>query len=182
MDCVELSLPGLTLLKPRIFEDPRGFFVETYRKPLFESCGIACTFVQDNHSFSRRGTLRGMHFQAGPGQDKLVTVMAGEIYDVAVDIRPDSATYGKWEGVVLSGRTHHQLYIPAGFAHGFCVLSEEAHVLYKVSAVYQPERERGFRYDDPEVGIAWPIRAPILSERDRRNLSWREAMACISGS
>lgn len=162
-----LSLNGVKLLRPKIFFDARGFFRETFRKPLYEQAGIPSDFVQDNHSFSKRGTIRGMHFQRSPGQAKLVTVMQGKIFDVVVDVRPESPTFGKWEGVDLDASTGVQLFIPVGFAHGFCVVSDEAHVCYKVSSVYDPLEERCFRYDDPFVGIQWPEANPLLSERDR---------------
>jgi dTDP-4-dehydrorhamnose 3,5-epimerase len=167
MDVTNLSLEGLKLIQPAIFADDRGFFTEHYRKPLYASHGILCDFVQDNHSYSKKGTLRGMHFQTAPGQAKLVSVIDGEIFDVVVDIRPDSPTFGRWEGVVLDGKKREQLFIPAGFAHGFCVTSESAHVFYKVSALYDPATEKGFRFDDPRVGIEWPKLDLLLSSRDQ---------------
>ena len=133
MEAVNLSLAGLILLKPSIFRDERGFFLETFQQSIYESLGIPGFFAQDNHSFSRKGCIRGMHFQSFPGQAKLIRVAVGKIYDVAVDIRPNSPSYGRWEAVMLDAESHHQLFIPVGFAHGFCVLSEEAHVLYKVT-------------------------------------------------
>lgn len=176
MECVDLSLPGLKLLRPRVFSDARGFFRETYRRPSYEAVGIDCLFVQDNHSFSRKGTIRGMHFQRTPGQAKLISVIAGTVFDVAVDIRPDSPTFKKWEGVLLDGVKGEQLFIPAGFAHGFCVMSEEAHLIYKVSALYNPEEEMTFAFDDPDLAIAWPISHPLLSERDRNSPPLQELM------
>lgn len=167
MEAVDLSLPGLKLIRPNIFPDPRGFFRETYRQPRYEALGVDCRFVQDNHSYSRKGTVRGMHFQRNPGQDKLISVIAGAVFDVAVDIRPDSPTFGKWEGVFLDGTKGEQLFIPRGFAHGFCVVSDDAHLLYKVSSVYDPSEEMGFAYDDADINIAWPVSEPIVSERDR---------------
>ena len=169
MEIIELSLSGLKLIKPRVHFDERGFFVESYRKEEYARAGIDVAFVQDNHSFSKKGTIRGMHFQRSPGQAKLVTVIHGEIFDVAVDIRPDSPTFGKWEGVYLKDASCEQLFIPVGFAHGFCVLSESAHVLYKVSNVYNPEEEKGFRFNDPEVAIQWPENPPVLSLRDEKS-------------
>lgn len=177
MEVKNLSLSGAKLLRPKLFFDDRGFFRETFRKPLYEKIGIDCDFLQDNHSFSKQGTVRGMHFQRFPGQAKLVTVMQGEIFDVIVDIRPASPTFGKWEGVLLNASEGDQLFIPPGFAHGFCVMSETAHIIYKVSSVYDPNEERGFRYDDPFVGIKWPIESPVLSERDSRSPILKEALA-----
>jgi dTDP-4-dehydrorhamnose 3,5-epimerase len=169
-----LSLSRLKLVKPRVFKDDRGFFLETYREDRYREQGIDARFVQDNHSRSRRGTLRGLHFQSTPGQAKLIRVVSGEIFDVAVDIRPDSPTFGRWEAVHLDAENQHQLYIPVGFAHGFCVLSETADVLYKVSSIYDPKTESGFRWDDPEVGVRWPIENPIVSPRDADAMSFEE--------
>ncbi|MCB1081643.1 MAG: dTDP-4-dehydrorhamnose 3,5-epimerase [Chlamydiia bacterium] len=167
MKIQNLKLPGAKLISPTVFHDERGYFLESHQQVRYKDLGIDETFVQDNHSFSKEGVIRGMHFQAG--QAKLVRVASGKIYDVIVDIRPDSPTFGKWEGVILGGADHQQLYIPEGFAHGFCVLSPEAHVLYKISSYYNKEIEQGFRFDDPEIGIDWPIKAAIVSERDRAN-------------
>lgn len=167
MRITESELKGVKLITPTVFNDERGFFLESYRRPLYSSFGIDCEFVQDNHSFSKKGTLRGMHFQEVPGQAKLISVLQGEIFDVAVDIRKSSPNFGKWVGVTLSADSHQQLFIPAGFGHGFCVLSETAHVCYKVSSVYDPTQEREFRYDDPAIGIVWPVTEPILSLKDR---------------
>lgn len=165
MDIDDLRLEGLKLLKPKVFRDHRGFFLESFRHSLCEKLGH---FHQDNHSMSHRGCIRGMHFQSFPGQAKLIRVAVGQIFDVAVDIRPHSPTYGEWEGVILDGTSHHQLFIPVGFAHGFCVLSDLAHVLYKVSSPYNAEFEKGFRWDDPTINIEWPIENPIISERDQK--------------
>lgn len=167
MEAVKLSLEGLMLLKTPVFSDSRGFFLETYQKEALEKWGISCPFVQDNHSYSTQGCIRGMHFQTFPGQAKLVRAAVGAIFDVAVDMRKGSPTYGQWEGVVLDGESHHQLFIPVGFAHGFCVLTKEAHVMYKVSHPYHPASEKGFRFDDPLINIKWPIAQPLLSERDK---------------
>ncbi|MBS0620686.1 MAG: dTDP-4-dehydrorhamnose 3,5-epimerase [Verrucomicrobia bacterium] len=174
MQITPLSLEGVQLIRPRTFADARGFFRESYRLPLYRDLGIACSFVQDNHSYSAHKVLRGMHFQ--PGQAKLISVIEGEIFDVVIDIRPESPHFGKWEGIYLSGKEGNQLFIPDGYAHGFCVLSMGAHVCYKVSAVYDPLLERGFRYDDPTVGIAWPLSEPILSERDQLSPYLEEVM------
>lgn len=168
MEFLDLSLEGLKLIKPKLFKDHRGFFLETFQQSIYQKCGIHCPFEQDNHSFSRKDCIRGMHYQSFPGQAKLIRVAVGKIFDVAVDIRPHSPTYGQWEGVILDDQLHHQLFIPNGFAHGFCVLSSEAHVLYKVSNPYRPETEKGFRWDDPKINIKWPIENPIISERDQQ--------------
>ena len=158
-------LDGLVKIRPKAIIDERGFFLESFQDPRYQELGIKTSFVQHNHSYSKRGVLRGMHFQ--PGQAKLIYVVKGSIFDVAVDIRKSSPTFGKWEGVYLNDQNHEQFFIPDGFAHGFLVLSDEAHVLYKVSAVYNSATERGFRYDDPEVGITWPEQGQIISMRDR---------------
>lgn len=163
MEIEKLALSPAQLFLPRTFVDGRGFFRETY-KPAYD---LPCEFVQDNHSFSRRGTLRGMHFQTFPGQAKLIYVAIGTIFDVIVDVRKESPTFGKWEGVYLDGETGSQLFIPLGFAHGFYVVSEYAHVLYKVSSPYNPLTEKTFSYNDPDVAIQWPCTEPLLSERDR---------------
>ncbi len=157
-------LQGLKIIKPKSHPDSRGFLAEIYHERRYQELGISCHFVQENHSYSKERVIRGMHFQKG--QAKLITCVRGEILDVAVDIRPDSPTFGRYEAVVLSGDNHHQFFIPDGFAHGFCVISPEAHVIYKLSLPYNPEKEGGFRYDDPQVGIKWPILDPILSKRD----------------
>lgn len=168
MEATPLRLKGLLLIKPKVFRDSRGFFLETFQQSSYEKAGIQCSFVQDNHSFSQKGCIRGMHFQSIPGQAKLIRVGVGKIFDVAVDIRPDSPTYGQWEGVILDDQSHHQLFIPVGFAHGFCVISPEAHVLYKVSTPYDPKHEKGFRWDDPTIKIDWPVDNPLISERDQQ--------------
>ena len=166
MEARTLSLSGLTLITPTIHRDARGFFLETYSEGRYQEAGIHSKFVQDNHSKSAHGTLRGMHFQTSPGQAKLIRVLAGRIFDVAVDIRPDSPTFGKWEGVYLDAEMHQQLFVPIGFAHGFCVVSDTAEVAYKVSSVYDAATESGFLWNDPDVGIAWPVANPQLSARD----------------
>ena len=163
---LETRLEGPVLIEPVSHGDARGFFQETYRKGVFAELGVLDEFIQDNHSRSRRGVLRGMHFQ--PGQAKLVRSVRGAILDVVVDIRPGSPSFGSWEAFALDDETHHQLYVPDGFAHGFCVTSEVADVVYKVSTYYDPAVESGFRYDDPEVGIEWPSGLELqVSERDR---------------
>lgn len=163
---LETGLDGLVLIEPQVFGDERGFFVETFSQDAWRDLGVDADFVQHNHSRSSAGTLRGLHFQTSPGQAKLLRCPRGSIFDVAVDLRRDSPTYGKWEGYVLDDEKHHQLYVPVGFAHGFCVLSEVADVTYLVSSVYDPETEAGIRWDDPEVGVEWPVKEPLLSQRD----------------
>jgi dTDP-4-dehydrorhamnose 3,5-epimerase len=161
-------LDGLVLLEPDVHGDTRGFFVETYRSAAWSDHGVPSDWVQDNHSRSRRGTVRGMHFSLPPGQAKLVRCARGSIWDVVVDLRHGSPTFGRWEGVDLDDETHRQLYVPVGFAHGFCVRSEIADVAYKCSDYYDPALERGFAFDDPEVGIPWPEDVELLvSARDR---------------
>jgi dTDP-4-dehydrorhamnose 3,5-epimerase len=169
---LESKLPGPILLEPEVHGDARGFFIETARAGTLAELGITDDFVQDNHSRSSRGVLRGMHFQ--PGQAKLVRCARGRIFDVVVDIRPDSPSFGAWEGVELDDERHRQLYCPDGFAHGFCVLSEVADVVYRCSSYYDPARESGFRYDDPEVGIEWPELELTVSQRDAGAPSLRE--------
>jgi len=175
MEIIELSLPGLKLIRLKSFDDERGFFKEFYRKPLYIEHGIECEFVQDNFSSSKQGVIRGMHFQTAPGQAKLVSVTKGKIFDVAVDIRPYSPYYGKWEGVYLDADQHEQLFIPIGFAHGFCVVSEGgSHVHYKTSSTYDPSTEKTFRFDDSHVRIAWPLQNPSVSLRDQNAPSFKE--------
>ena len=162
-----LALPGLFLIKSQAFADARGWFMESYKASDFTANGIAETFVQDNHSLSTRGVLRGLHFQRAPhSQGKLVRVAAGSVWDVAVDVRPGSPSYGKWYGVELSGENRLMLYIPPGFAHGFLTLSEEAHFLYKCTHEYDKGSEGGIRWDDPDVGIEWPIHDVVVSDKD----------------
>lgn len=169
MEVIDLRLKGLKLIKPKVFKDSRGYFIETFQESTYRKFGIEDHFQQDNHSFSIKDCIRGMHFQSVPGQAKLVRAPVGKIFDVAVDIRPGSPTYGQWEGVILDDQDHHQLFVPVGFAHGFCVLSNHAHVMYKVSAPYHPDYEKGFRFDDPDVNIQWPTQHPIISDRDRHS-------------
>jgi dTDP-4-dehydrorhamnose 3,5-epimerase len=167
MRALPTSLDGVLLLEPAVHGDDRGFFVETFRANVWGELGIDVEFVQDNHSRSRRGTLRGMHFQTDPGQAKLVRCARGQILDVVVDLRRDSDTFGRWDGHELDDANLRQLWVPVGFAHGFCVLSEEADVVYKCSSYYDPATEAGIAYDDPDVGIAWPNLELLVSERDR---------------
>jgi dTDP-4-dehydrorhamnose 3,5-epimerase len=167
MQVVETSLEGVLVVEPSVHGDERGFFAETYRANVWADAGIDVAFVQDNHSRSRRGTLRGMHFQTHPGQAKLVRCARGRILDVVVDLRRGSATFGRWDAQELDDAGLRQLWIPIGFAHGFCVLSEEADVVYKCSSYYDAATESGIAFDDPGVGIAWPDLELIVSERDR---------------
>lgn len=168
---LDTQLDGVVLIEPEPHGDERGFLVESYREDVWRELGIAAAgFVQDNHSRSARGTLRGLHFQTRPGQAKLVRCVRGSVFDVAVDLRRDSATFGRWEGHELSDSNHRQLFVPVGFAHGFLVLSEEADVAYKLSSYYDPDTEAGIAWDDPEVGVEWPVPPGVevqLSERDR---------------
>jgi dTDP-4-dehydrorhamnose 3,5-epimerase len=179
MNVIPGGLEGLLVIEPKVFRDDRGFFLEPYNSARYKSAGIGVDFVQDNHSFSTRGVLRGLHFQTSPGQAKLLRCGRGRIWDVAVDIRPASPTFGKWWGLELDSESHRQLFIPVGFAHGFCVLSEEAEVLYKCSAVYDPVTESGVAWDDPEIGVQWPTTEPIVSVRDQGNQSFAQYRARI---
>ena len=163
------SLDGVLILEPKRFVDDRGFFSETFRQELYDHAGVCGPFIQDNFSNSKRHVLRGLHFQQR--QAKLVTVVRGEIFDVVVDIRPHSSQFGAWEGTHLSRDNGKQLYLPAGFAHGFCVLSEEADVWYKTSDIYRPKEEGGLRWNDKKINIDWPISSPILSARDQTHPS-----------
>jgi dTDP-4-dehydrorhamnose 3,5-epimerase len=165
---LELELPGLKLIQPAVFGDERGFFLETYSAGRYAAAGIDVTFVQDNHSRSVHGTLRGLHYQSQPGQAKLVRVVVGRIFDVAVDIRPGSPTCGRWRGVELDADKHEQLFVPVGFAHGFCVLSDVAEVVYKVSSPYDGKTECSIDYADPDLAVAWPVPKPLLSARDQQ--------------
>jgi dTDP-4-dehydrorhamnose 3,5-epimerase len=168
MDARPTSLPGALLIVPVVHGDDRGFFQETYRRDSMRAFGVLEEFVQHNHSRSARGVLRGMHLQIGDGMSKLVRCVRGEILDVIVDVRRGSPTYARWEAFALDDRDHHQLYVPVGFAHGFCVLSDTADVVYHQSSYYAPELERTIAYDDPDVGIAWPaLESLTLAARDR---------------
>jgi dTDP-4-dehydrorhamnose 3,5-epimerase len=165
---LETKLEGVVLLEPTVHGDDRGFMVETYRRDLWAEHGVGVEFVQHNHSRSAKGTLRGLHFQTEPGQAKLVRCPRGRVFDVAVDLRRDSPSFGQWEGHVLDDETHRQVYVPVGFGHGFAVLSEVADVAYLCSSTYDPATESGIAWDDPDVGVEWPVEEPLLSERDRR--------------
>jgi dTDP-4-dehydrorhamnose 3,5-epimerase len=171
MQFTPLEIPEVVLIEPRVFADERGFFLESYHKARFLDAGIQADFVQDNHSGSRRGSVRGLHYQLRQAQGKLVRVIFGEAFDVAVDLRRSSHTFGRWVGARLSAEMKNQLWIPAGFAHGFCVLSEWAEVLYKATDYYAPQWERSLLWNDGDVGIVWPLPPglePLLSEKDRQ--------------
>jgi len=167
MERIPTRLDGTVLLAPQVHGDERGFFMETFRADTWAAEGVPTDFVQDNHSRSRRGTVRGIHFQTSPGQGKLVRAARGSVLDVVVDLRRGSPTFGDWETVVLDDERGLQLYIPIGFGHGFCVLSDVADFVYKVTSYFDPATESGFRYDDPDVGIEWPDLELLYSERDR---------------
>ena len=170
------ELPDVLVIEPDVYPDERGFFLETYSSRRFREAGIEAQFVQDNHTFSVRNVLRGLHYQVRQPQGKLVAVMAGEIFDVAVDLRRSSPSFGRWTGITLSGGGHRMMWIPQGFAHGYLVLSEHAIVLYKTTSFYAPQHERVIRWNDPDLGIQWPLEAdPIVSEKDRRGVLFRAA-------
>lgn len=178
MEIKRLDIPEVILLTPKVFGDARGFFFESFNAKLLEELtGINAPFVQDNHSRSIKGTLRGLHYQLPPkSQGKLIRVAQGEVFDVAVDLRPNSPTFGKWAGTILSGENKQQLWIPPGFAHGFLTLSESADFLYKATDYYAPQLERGIRWDDPSIGIKWPLStSPILSDKDQKAPYLKEA-------
>jgi dTDP-4-dehydrorhamnose 3,5-epimerase len=174
---METPLAGVLLLEPKVFADERGFFLETYNQKTMAAVGIEATFVQDNHSFSRRNVVRGLHYQVGRIQGKLVRVIAGEIFDVALDLRQSSPSFGRWYGTRLSGENQRMLWVPEGLAHGFSVLSESAHVLYKATAFYDREGERTILWNDPELNIDWQLGggAAILSPKDRAGVTFRDA-------
>jgi len=167
MNFLPTDLPGVILIEPDVFRDARGFFLETYHERKYAEGGIPGPFVQDNHSYSARGTLRGLHAQLTKPQGKLVRAALGEMFDVAVDIRPGSPTFGRWVGFALSGDNFRQLWIPPGFAHGFCVTSERVHVEYKCTGFYDKSDEIAIAWNDPAIGIAWPIADPTLSAKDQ---------------
>ena len=166
MNVKETKLPGVLVLEPDVFSDDRGFFLETWNSKRYEKAGIKGSFVQDNVSFSKKGVLRGLHFQYPQSQDKLVQVLSGEVVDVAVDIRKDSPTFGQWVSEVLSNANHRQMYIPSDFAHGYCVTSETAVFSYKCTDFYNPGSEGGIIWNDPDINIDWPMEEPILSSKD----------------
>ncbi|MDX1648072.1 MAG: dTDP-4-dehydrorhamnose 3,5-epimerase [Longimicrobiales bacterium] len=180
MKLVETALPEVKIVEPTVFSDDRGFFMEVWHAEKFAEAGLDVEFVQDNHSRSTAGTLRGLHYQVVRPQGKLVRCPVGEIFDVAVDIRRSSPTFGTWVGVRLSEENHRQLWIPPGFAHGFLALRDASHVLYKCTEIYLPEHDRSLRWDDPEIGIEWPLEGapPRVSEKDATAPSLREAELC----
>ena len=181
MRFTRLNIPDVILVEPRVMEDDRGFFFESYRRSAFLEFGIQEDFVQDNHVASARGVLRGLHYQVEPmAQAKLIRVLRGEVFDVAVDIRKHSPTFGKFVSVLLNAKDKKMIYIPVGFAHGYCALQNGSEVLYKVSNFYSPSHERGIAWDDPAIGIDWPKLDTgfSLSEKDRNNLSLKEAVVC----
>ena len=177
MQAISTELPGVIILEPRVFGDQRGFFFESFNARDFaDATGLQCAFVQDNHSRSAKGVLRGLHYQVQQTQGKLVRVTAGEVYDVAVDLRRSSPTFGRWVGVHLSAENNRQLWVPEGFAHGFVVLSEFAEFLYKTTNYYAPEHERCIRWDDPTLAINWPLEgSPQLSAKDQAGVSFVDA-------
>lgn len=174
MNVLRCEIPGLLVIEPKVFGDARGFFLETWNRRRYQEAGLDADFVQDNLSFSARNTLRGLHLQNPNPQGKLVQVLQGEVFDVAVDLRRSSKTFGKWQGVTLSGENKRQFYVPPGFGHGFAVLSETALFQYKCTAFYSPQDELSIRWDDPDIGIQWPIKTPLLSERDAKGLFLRQ--------
>lgn len=171
MRVLEEVLNGVKLIEPKVFGDQRGFFMESFNEKEFNKCGLPTSFIQDNHSLSEeKGILRGLHYQLNPmAQSKIVRVITGAIFDVVVDLRIDSDTYKQWEGFFLSSQNHRMLIVPKGFAHGFCTLTENTNVCYKVDQYYSPEHDRGIMWNDPELNINWPVATPILSERDQNH-------------
>ena len=167
MKVEKTNLPGVVIVTPKVHGDERGFFMETFNQATFGNLGLPDSFVQDNHSRSSYGVLRGLHFQYPQWQGKLVRVLNGEIFDVAVDVRADSPSFGQWVGVTLSAENKQQLYIPSGYAHGFCVTSDMADVVYKCTSLYKPDDDVGIRWDDPDVNVEWPIENPVVSAKDQ---------------
>jgi dTDP-4-dehydrorhamnose 3,5-epimerase len=169
MNIIPTTLPGVTIFEPKVHGDRRGFFMETWQRDRYAAAGVPMLFAQDNVSSSVHGVLRGLHYQDPHPQGKLVYVIQGEVFDVAVDVRYGSPTFGQWVGVTLSSENHRQLYVPEGFAHGFCVTSETCIFAYKCTDTYHRESEVGIRWDDPQIGIQWPVENPIVSDKDRGN-------------
>lgn len=174
MKFIPADIPDIIVVEPRVFRDARGFFMETYNREVFAAHGIGEEFVQLNHSLSVRNTLRGLHYQTGKPQGKLVRVVRGEVYDVSVDIRFGSPTFGKWFAMVLSAQNKKMLYIPIGFAHGFCVLSDEAEFIYSCTDTYFPQGELCVIWNDPDLAIPWPVKEPLLSEKDGRGILFKD--------
>jgi len=179
MKIIETPLPGVIVIEPQVFGDTRGFFLETFREDLFYEAGIKERFVQDNHSRSRRGVLRGLHYQLIQPQGKLVRVARGAVFDVAVDVRVGSPTFGQWYGVTLDAESMRMVYVPPGFAHGFVVLSDVADFIYKCTDYYHPESEQGILWSDPGIGIEWPITDVSLSAKDTKNLELKDQPAAL---
>lgn len=178
MKLIPTAIPEVLILEPQVYGDARGFFLETWNTKTFAEAGLDLNFVQDNHSRSRQGILRGMHYQIKHPQGKLVRVTSGKVFDVAVDLRQSSPTFGQWAGAELSADNHRMMWVPPGFAHGFYVMSESADFLYKCTDFYAPEYDRSLRWDDPTVGIQWPLvnsEPPLISAKDEAGKSWQEA-------
>ncbi|XPV77100.1 MAG: dTDP-4-dehydrorhamnose 3,5-epimerase [Desulfovibrio sp.] len=180
MQVEKTNLDGVLLIKPKVWGDKRGYFLETWQKERYEAAGLTMPFVQDNHSHSTKGILRGLHFQRTKPQGKLVSVSLGEVYDVAVDIRPDSPTFGQWYGAMLTEENQHQLWIPPGLAHGFVVVSDIAHFHYKCTEYYFPEDEGAIRWNDTDLGVEWPVSDPLLSEKDENAPSWKSVQKSLN--
>ena len=181
MEVTESGLKGVYLIKPRVFEDPRGFFLESYNRDRYRDHGFDAEFVQDNFALSTRGVLRGLHYQIKRGQAKLVWVPEGEVFDVVVDLRKDSPTFGQWDGYTLSSENKHQLFVPTGFALGYCGTSDTADFMYKCTDYYFPEDEGGLAWNDPKVGIEWPIADPVLSAKDQKHPTLEHAILPVAG-
>ena len=181
MTFTESTLPGVIVIEPRVFRDDRGYFLESYQRDRYREAGITEDFVQDNHSYSSRGTLRGLHAQIRRPQGKLVRVVEGEVFDVAVDVRPDSPHFGQWVGIHLSADNFRQIYVPAGFAHGFCVLSDVAQFEYKCTDYYDPGGEVSINWNDPSIGIEWPISEPVLSNKDLDGVPLEDGARQLTG-
>ncbi len=177
MNILKCELAGLLIIEPKVFGDARGFFLESWNRQRYREAGLDLDFVQDNVSLSRRGTLRGLHFQNPKAQGKLLQVLLGEVFDVAVDLRRSSPTFGRWHALTLSGENKRQFYVPPGFAHGFYVVSETALFQYKCTELYSPKDELTLKWDDPEIGIVWPDPQPLLSEKDKKGLPLRQMPA-----
>jgi dTDP-4-dehydrorhamnose 3,5-epimerase len=180
MEIVPTDIAGVVILEPRVFEDARGYFVETFHERRFRELGLESSFVQDNHSRSRRGVVRGLHYQLEHPQGKLCRVTVGEVFDVSVDLRRQSPTFGRWVGVHLSEANRRMLYVPPGIAHGFCVLSETADFLYKCTDYYHPEDERTLLWNDRDLAIDWPVTEPLVSEKDQQGAPFAAAV-CYDG-
>ncbi|ETR74362.1 MAG: dTDP-4-dehydrorhamnose 3,5-epimerase [Candidatus Magnetoglobus multicellularis str. Araruama] len=182
MKVIKTSIPEVMVIETDIYSDERGYFRETHHDLRYATNCIESSFVQDNLSYSKKDVLRGLHFQQESPQGKLITPIQGRIFDVAVDVRPDSQTFGQWVGIELSDNNRKQLYIPEGFAHGFCVLSDEAYVHYKCTARYNPGDEMGLKWDDPTLGIVWPVAQPIISQKDKQNMDFKSYMHKIGAT